>query len=125
MKDTLRFTPKSYWIHCASPFADQRVKKSPSTVLAGTLPSSPLAVTSELPIVNFVSAALAVPGINATSIQIKIMHVILLVPIIHFHPFHYEMMVIELFPSFRPAPPLKITEAGRSFLSSRLRDYGL
>jgi hypothetical protein len=42
---TVRVEPRSYWIHCPSPLADQRVARLPSTVLAGRLPSLVLAET--------------------------------------------------------------------------------
>jgi hypothetical protein len=52
--DTLRGVPRSYWIHCPSPLADQRVARLPSTVLPGTLPSFVLAVTPPADGVMFV-----------------------------------------------------------------------
>src|SRR5688572_31971323 len=39
---TVSVSVRQNWIHCPSPLADQRVFRSPSSTLAGTLPSSAL-----------------------------------------------------------------------------------
>src|SRR5262245_25734953 len=44
---TVRIDPRSSWIHCPSPLADQRVARLLSTTLPGRLPSFVLAVTPE------------------------------------------------------------------------------
>src|SRR5688500_15256916 len=59
---TEREVPRSNWIHCPSPFADQRVARLLSTVFWGRLPSWVLALTAAP--VGGISCAWAAPAMK-------------------------------------------------------------